>query len=51
MSERERTRAGEGRRERERERKRETERIPSKLCSVSAELGAGLDPTNCEIMT
>ena len=36
---------GEGQRERERE------RIPSRLCSVSAEPDAGLELTNREIMT
>ena len=30
---------------------REGERIPSRLCAVSVELDAGIDPTNCEIMT
>ena len=29
----------------------ETERIPSRLCAVSAEPNAGLEPTNHEIMT
>ena len=41
--------------EKERERKREKERILSRLCTVSVnpdtELGAGLEPVNCEIMT
>ena len=27
------------------------ERIPSRLCAVSAEPDLGLDPVNCEIMT
>ena len=36
---------------RERERERETERIPSRLHTVSAEPNVGLDFTNCEIMT
>ena len=27
------------------------ERIPSRLCAGSLEPDAGLDPTNCEIMT
>ena len=40
-----RERAGEGQRERGRE------RIPSRLSAVSAEPDAGLEPTNCEIMT
>ena len=35
----------------ERERERERERIPSKLHTVSPEPSAGLNPTNCEIMT
>ena len=48
-------------REREREREREheqrsgtargRERIPSRLCAVSSEPDAGLDPSNHEIMT
>ena len=38
-------------RDRERERERERERLPSRLCAVSTELDAGLDPTNCEIVT
>ena len=42
-----RERAGEGQRERERER----ERIPSRLHVTSAEPEAGLELTNCEIMT
>ena len=48
---------GEREREREREnemgrsRERERDRIPSRLCTVSAEPHAGLEPTNCEIMT
>ena len=42
---RERVSAGEGQRERGRE------RIPSRLCAVSAEPDAGLDLTTCEIMT
>ena len=29
----------------------ERERIPSRLCTVSTEPDAGLNPTNCEIMT
>ena len=33
------------------ERGRERERIPSRLHSVSAELDAGLELMNCEIMT
>ena len=37
--------------ERERGREREGERVPSRFCTVSAELPAGLEPTNCEIMT
>ena len=42
--------------ERERERMREEqrereERIPSRLCTISAEPDEGLDPMNCEIMT
>ena len=45
--------------EREEERKRmswggaerEGQRIPSRLCTVSAEADMGLDLTNCEIMT
>ena len=45
--ERERERASGGGAERERERKR----IPSRLCTVSAEPEAGLDPTNREIVT
>ena len=36
---------GEGQRERERE------RIPSRLCTVSTEPDAGLDPMGHEIMT
>ena len=30
---------------------REGERIPSRLCTVSAKPNVGLEPTNCEIMT
>ena len=30
---------------------REGERIPSRLLTVSAEPDAGLEPSNCEIMT
>ena len=30
---------------------RERERIPSRLCAVSAESDIGFDPMNCEIMT
>ena len=41
----ERERAVEGQRERERE------RIPSRLCTVSAESGVGLELTDREIMT
>ena len=37
--------------ERQKERERERERIPSRLHAVSAEPHAGLDLTNCEIMT
>ena len=37
--------------EREREREMETERIPSRLCSVSTEPYTGLEPMNPEIMT
>ena len=33
------------------ERERETQRIPSRLCTVSAEPNVGLHLTNCEIMT
>ena len=36
---------------RERERERETERKPSGLHAASTEPEAGLEPTNCEIMT
>ena len=45
LRERERVRAGEGQRERRRE------RIPSGLCTVSAEPVAGLELANREIMT
>ena len=38
-------------RKRERERERERERIPRRLLAVSAVPDAGLDVTNCEIMT
>ena len=46
-------------RQRERERERESrggaerggERIPSRLCTVSSEADAGLEPMDCEIMT
>ena len=38
-------------RERERERRGGEERIPSRLCAVSAEPDVGLDPMNLEIMT
>ena len=33
------------------QRERGRERIPSRLHTVSVELDAGLEPTNCEIMT
>ena len=33
------------------QREMETERIPSRLHTVSAEPNTGLSPTNCEIMT
>ena len=36
---------------REGQRERERKRIPSRLCAVSAEPNAGLEPTNHEIMT
>ena len=36
---------------RDKERERERERIPSRLCTVSAELDAGLELTNYEIIT
>ena len=36
---------------REGQRERERDRIPSRLCAVSAEPDMGLDPTNHEIMT
>ena len=42
---------GEAERERERERGREGGRIPSRLCAVSTEPDAGLELTNCEIVT
>ena len=45
LRERERERSGEGQREREKE------RIPSMLCTVSAEPDAGPKLMNCEIMT
>ena len=32
-------------------RERGRERISSRLCTVSSELGVGLEPTNCKIMT
>ena len=35
----------------ERETERERERIPSRLCTVSAEPNMGLELMNCEIMT
>ena len=35
----------------EEQRERETERIPSRLCTVRAEPSGGLKPTNPEIMT
>ena len=35
----------------ERERERGRKRIPSRLSTVRAEPAAGLDLTNCEIMT
>ena len=38
-------RTGEGQRERERE------KIPSRLCTASAEPDAGLEPVNCKTMT
>ena len=38
-------------RERERGRERRRERIPSRLCTVSAEPDGGPDPTNPEVMT
>ena len=37
--------------EREQERLRRKERIPSRLCTVSEETDAGLEFTNCEIVT
>ena len=37
--------------QREREREREREGIPSRLCTVSVELDAGLVLTSWEIMT
>ena len=40
-------RMGEGQRERERGR----ERLPSRLCAVSAEHNMGLEPANSEIMS
>ena len=42
---------GRGRERGERERERERERIPSSLRTVSTEPDAGLELTNCEIMT
>ena len=43
-------RKGEHEQGRGRETEREGERIPSRLCAVSTEPNAGLDPTNHEIM-
>ena len=43
--ERESIQVGEGQRE------REGERIPSRLCTVSAKPDVGLEPTDCEIVT
>ena len=34
-----------------RDRKRQRERIPSRICVISAEPDVGLELTNCEIMT
>ena len=34
-----------------RSRERRRERIPGRLCTVSTELDAGLELTNCEIVT
>ena len=42
---------GEREQEREGQKERERERIPSRLCSVSTEPNARLEPMNHEIMT